>query len=59
MVIRGIGENNGVTEHSRCVVCGGGRWSHSGEAGPLARGLSFGKWFMDRIRFRDILEGCS
>lgn len=41
------------------MACGGGRRSHSDEAGALAWGLSFGKWSMDRIGFRDILQGCS
>lgn len=39
MVIRGVGEDDGIAEQSRSVVCGVGGWIHSCERDTLARGL--------------------
>lgn len=59
VVIRVVGEDDGLAEQSRGVVCGGGHgWRCVGEGDALDGGLLCGSCSMDRARF-DILRGWS
>lgn len=65
MVIRGVGEDDGIAEQSGGVV--GGGWSRAGQRDTLTRGLLCGRCSVGGagltellgFRFRDILGGWS